>query len=89
MLGGQARSGDPVCNEGRDIARGIALNGVMFPIPKHNQEMVKHARALIESGEFKPVVDRTYPLDNIAEAYHYVETGQKIGNVVISVAPPQ
>jgi NADPH:quinone reductase-like Zn-dependent oxidoreductase len=61
---------------------------VMFPIPKHNQEMVKHASALIESGEFKPVVDRTYPLDNIADAYRYVETGQKIGNVVISVAPP-
>ena len=50
--------------------------------------MVNHARALIESAECKPVVDRTYPLDNIAEAYHYVETGQKIGNVVISVAPP-
>jgi NADPH:quinone reductase-like Zn-dependent oxidoreductase len=61
---------------------------VMFPIPKHNQEIVEYARTLIESAQFKPVVDRTYPLDNIAEAYHYVESGQKIGNVVISVAPP-
>jgi NADPH:quinone reductase-like Zn-dependent oxidoreductase len=58
---------------------------VMFPIPKHDQEMVGYFRELIKSGEFKPVVDRTYPLDQIVEAYRYVETGQKIGNVVISV----
>jgi hypothetical protein len=34
---------------------------------------------LIESGQFKPVIDRTYPLSQIVEAYRYVETGQKIG----------
>ena len=44
-------------------------------------------KELMESGAFKPVVDRTYPLDRIVEAYRYVETGQKIGNVVLSVAP--
>ena len=44
-------------------------------------------RELLESGAFTPVVDRTYPLDQIVEAYRYVETGQKIGNVVISVEP--
>jgi len=60
---------------------------VMFPIPKHNQEMVRHFKALIESEKFTPVVDRTYPLDEIVTAYEYVETGQKIGNVVISVDP--
>jgi len=60
---------------------------VMFPIPKHDQEMIGYFRRLIESGEFRPVIDRTYPLDEIVDAYRYVETGQKIGNVVISVTP--
>lgn len=58
---------------------------VMFPIPKHDQLMVRYVRELIESGEFKPVIDRTYPLDQIVEAYRYVETGRKTGNVVISL----
>jgi len=47
--------------------------------------MVGYLRKLIESGEFKPVIDRTYPLDQIVEAYRYVETGRKTGNVVISL----
>lgn len=59
---------------------------VLFPIPKHDQQMIGYFKELIESGRFKPVIDRTYPLDQIVEAYRYVETGRKIGNVVISVA---
>ena len=42
---------------------------------------------MIESGEFRPVIDRRYRLDQIVEAYRYVETGQKIGNVVIEIVP--
>jgi NADPH:quinone reductase-like Zn-dependent oxidoreductase len=60
---------------------------VMFPIPTDNQEMVRYFKGLIESGDFKPVIDRRYPLDQIVEAYRYVETGQKVGNVVISLQP--
>ena len=62
---------------------------VMFPIPKHDQVMVGHFKNLIESGEFRPVIDRTYPLDQIVDAYRYVETGQKTGNVVISLEGPR
>jgi len=60
---------------------------VRFPIPRHDQQMVGYLRDLMESGEFKPVIDRTYPLDQIVEAYRYVETGRKTGNVVISLEP--
>jgi NADPH:quinone reductase-like Zn-dependent oxidoreductase len=60
---------------------------VMFPIPRDNQEMARYFKGLMESGAFKPVIDRRYPLDQIVEAYRYVEAGQKIGNVVISVDP--
>jgi NADPH:quinone reductase-like Zn-dependent oxidoreductase len=49
--------------------------------------MVRYFRELLESGEFKPLIDRRYRLDEIVEAYRYVETGQKVGNVVISVEP--
>jgi NADPH:quinone reductase-like Zn-dependent oxidoreductase len=58
---------------------------VMFPIPRDDQETVRYFKGLVESGEFKPLIDRRYPLDQIVQAYRYVETGQKIGNVVISV----
>jgi NADPH:quinone reductase-like Zn-dependent oxidoreductase len=60
---------------------------VMFPIPIEDQEMVRQLRGLLESGEFRPLVDRRYRLDQIVEAYRYVEAGQKVGNVVISVEP--
>lgn len=60
---------------------------VMFALPKLDQATVGHFKELIESGQFKRLIDRRYRLDQITEASKYVETGQKIGNVVISVEP--
>ncbi|WP_329544177.1 NAD(P)-dependent alcohol dehydrogenase [Streptomyces sp. NBC_01356] len=61
---------------------------VKFPFPKQDQEMVRYFGDLMEAGEFRPVIDRRYPLEQIVDAYRYVETGRKIGNVVITVVPP-
>ncbi|TDC90943.1 NAD(P)-dependent alcohol dehydrogenase [Actinomadura sp. 7K507] len=61
---------------------------VQLAVPRQDAEMVRYLRELIAAGRFSPVIDRRYPLERIVDAYRYVETGQKIGNVVIDVVPP-
>jgi NADPH:quinone reductase-like Zn-dependent oxidoreductase len=61
---------------------------VRFPIPRQSPETIRYLRGLLESGAFRPLVDRRYPLDEIVDAYRYVETGRKLGSVLISVVPP-
>ena len=59
---------------------------VRFPLPHEGRAIVDHLRALLASGELRPVLDRTYPLTDIVEAYRYVESGRKIGNVLLDPA---
>ena len=59
---------------------------VLFPIPTINKEDVEFLKNLVEKGVFRPVIDRQYKLGQIVEAYKYVESGQKTGNVVIKMA---
>jgi NADPH:quinone reductase-like Zn-dependent oxidoreductase len=58
---------------------------VLFPLPSISQEDVLFLKGLVEVGKFRPLIDRQYPLERIVDAYRYVETGQKVGNVVISL----
>jgi len=58
---------------------------VLFPMPAISKDDVAFLKELFENGDFKPVIDRRYPLEQIVDAYKYVETGQKTGNVVITI----
>jgi NADPH:quinone reductase-like Zn-dependent oxidoreductase len=66
--------------------RVIGSKRVALGITKYRKEDVELLKVLIENEEYRPVVDRTYPLDDVVEASRYVETGQKTGNVVLTVA---
>ena len=55
-------------------------------VPPNNVKLgLLFIRELIEKGKFRPVIDRVYPLEKITEAYNYVATGEKIGNVILSI----
>lgn len=63
----------------------IGKKKVIFPFPKDIKASLIFVKNLIEEGEFKPVIDRNYPLEKIQDAFTYVETGQKVGNVIITI----
>ncbi len=58
---------------------------VIFPIPEDKPGFFAHMHELARSGRFCPVIDRTFRLDSIREAYAYVAAGQKTGCVVVDV----
>jgi len=57
----------------------------VLAIPKDLMKNLDFIRDLVESGKFIPVIDREYSLEKIVDAYKYVASGQKIGNVVITL----
>ncbi len=59
---------------------------VLFPIPRYTKKDVVFVKELLEAGKYRAVIDRRYPLDEVIEANRYVETGQKTGNVVLTIS---
>lgn len=58
---------------------------LLFPIPSITKMDVIFLKELVQKGEYNPVIDRQYKLDQIVEAYKYVESGQKTGNVILKI----
>ncbi|MEX0720577.1 MAG: NAD(P)-dependent alcohol dehydrogenase [Balneolaceae bacterium] len=58
---------------------------VLFPIPVNKKENILFFKEFAEKGHLEPVIDRTYPFEQIVDAYKYVESGQKVGSVVIQM----
>ena len=66
-------------------SRWLGSKRVTLPIPKYSKDDVLLLEQLMEVGTYHGVIDRRYPLEDVVEATRYVETGQKTGNVVLTV----
>ena len=67
------------------LTRWIGDKKVALGITKYAKQDVMFLKGLIEAGDYRAVIDRSYPLEDVVEASRYVETGQKTGNVVLTV----
>ena len=67
------------------LTRWIGDKKVTIAMPKYTRQNVLFLKQLIDAAEYRAVIDRSYPLEQVVEATRYVETGQKTGNVVLVV----
>jgi NADPH:quinone reductase-like Zn-dependent oxidoreductase len=68
------------------ITRFVGSRQAKLGIGRYRKEDLLVVKALIEAGKYRPVIDRSYSLDEVVEATRYVETGHKTGNVVLRIS---
>ena len=68
-------------------ARALRRRHVRFPLPHADSALAGYLHQLALRGAYRPVVDRTYQFAELREACAYVETGRKVGNVVVIMPP--
>jgi NADPH:quinone reductase-like Zn-dependent oxidoreductase len=59
---------------------------VIFPFPSNIQKSMDQMIRMLEKGQYTPLIDRVYPMEEAAEAYRYVLKGQKVGNVILDLS---
>ena len=67
------------------VTRFVGSKRATVGIGRYRKEDLLLVKKLVDAGKYRPVIDRTYDVDEIVEATRYVETGQKTGNVVLRV----
>lgn len=67
------------------LTRWLGSTSVTFGFSGYKREDLQDLQELIETGRYRAIVDRVYPLEQIAEASRYVDSWQKVGNVVLTL----
>jgi NADPH:quinone reductase-like Zn-dependent oxidoreductase len=67
------------------VTRFVGSRRAKLGIGSYRKEDLLLVKELVDTGKYRPVIDRRYELDDVVEAASYVDTGQKTGNVVLRV----
>jgi alcohol dehydrogenase len=84
---GRRKSAKALLRAGAALAPGGKSISIDDDFPKPRADDLLLLKRLAESGDLQPVIDRTYPLDEIVEAHRYVDAGHKRGNVIVTIGP--
>ncbi len=76
---------NPILSLFNPIQRIFTGTNIGFPVPKTRKMEINLIAKYLASGQYSPLIDRMYDMIDIQKAFEYVETGQKVGNVLIKI----